>query len=1261
MADNLDNVSKAEQEIEQQTQQTNQDQDTPAAETQQENTPTNEENNDESNANSNEIQEDNTPQPTQDEATLEPGNGVSVSDETPTISENNEQNSPGASVTGDSNEEIVNQVNGEHPNVQPEEAKTTENNEQNSPGASITGDSNEEIVNQVNEEQPNVQPEEAKTTENKEQNSPGASVTGDSNEEIVNQVNQEQPNVRPEEAETTENIQKQAESIDKVDEPNTKPDQESTATESNQQSNEENSDPNTPKDTAITIEEIPYMSPDLGEITQKYGNIPRDELPQYVPPENNPEVMNLDKLMGAIESGETELESTAEPPTLFARPELQENYKKISELKTKLIDEEFEPYVDNFEREVQDDVLMIGKVSLEEIQEEEMRLKAEHIEYQQQQATMQKKLQEEILLKEEGAKKNVVKYIKEKQKSVRKREAANLQMNRIQQDHLHKSFKRAENQLMTALERRKGEVKTLYGDLIMADNAYGGSKGRRWKVDWDKTPQPIQVKVKCVRAIKDKLPVGRYVVMVSMYDRLGGHVLRWSNLKGQQWGGATLPVSHDGNFFNVDMKFNQSVFTVCPSKPDVRPGMILVFELFILRGEVTPVDRVVGWGCFPICDAKFNIIEGRYKCPLIRGDVDPSIDKHTKIEALLTHDIDYWLGNIYFEVIKLPRYLAGQKEYEVELQFSSNMIAFPDRTRVVEETKDGEKPVFGSRVNLQTDGESRRDSLISAISTGSDSKDNKNDQADEKRVGKIGKSGFQTDPTSVVMSRKLLEGTASEKDDDSDDESDIDETFMQNKDEDFQPIPGEPGLYYKRHLNNPIDVYARKYYTMLPKTQILRTMQKRKLTYQEELEQHTMAVQTPFSNKARPDQDSNEKMDYVGRQFLAELGLSQWRSREFWVMFVMFILVFFARMYAHYIGQYVYIITWLSIFPSRFEFKPYTVTLTYQDSLLHTRQEMLVVLFGPGTDIVIFILLVISSWASQRIFGSFPSLGSKFTIAFGIETILDPLLILIVDCATGRFSSKIEQIGGNYVNGTLIGSKSVVTPVGDAFKLYNHFLNLQQSGAVGILLTSFLYIFTIFIGCAILYMYFLRLHNNGRMLDVYQRLHGGPGDFFIPHDLEISNEELNFICRKAEKWRGEEGERRKVAVYDYVWEEEQMEENEWGEVIESTDKGKRETTTHLSIHSLHLDGLRELYRHFLRLPDGAIVEVFGDMGIVGMDDKVRQAIQRGAQDVENLLGSQPNIRQSQASLRSRKSRPPSRVSLRSQTGDNTSMKDIPPV
>ena len=54
------------------------------------------------------------------------------------------------------------------------------------------------------------------------------------------------------------------------------------------------------------------------------------------------------------------------------------------------------------------------------------------------------------------------------------------------------------------------------------------------------------------------------------------------------------------------------------------------------------------------------------------------------------------------------------------------------------------------------------------------------------------------------------------------------------------------------------------------------------------------------------------------------------------------------------------------------------------------------------------------------------------------------------------------------------------------------------------------------------------------------RLHAPEADFFVPFDLEISNQELSFICSKAEQWRGEEGERRKVAVYDYVWEEEDV-------------------------------------------------------------------------------------------------------------------------
>ena len=63
----------------------------------------------------------------------------------------------------------------------------------------------------------------------------------------------------------------------------------------------------------------------------------------------------------------------------------------------------------------------------------------------------------------------------------------------------------------------------------------------------------------------------------------------------------------------------------------------------------------------------------------------------------------------------------------------------------------------------------------------------------------------------------------------------------------------------------------------------------------------------PFAEKGRMASGTNKKLQYVGRQFMAELGLSEWRSREFWGMLMMFIIVFFIRMYNHYIGQWMFL------------------------------------------------------------------------------------------------------------------------------------------------------------------------------------------------------------------------------------------------------------------------------------------------------------------------------------------------------------------
>ncbi len=48
------------------------------------------------------------------------------------------------------------------------------------------------------------------------------------------------------------------------------------------------------------------------------------------------------------------------------------------------------------------------------------------------------------------------------------------------------------------------------------------------------------------------------------------------------------------------------------------------------------------------------------------------------------------------------RYLAGQKEFEVELEFSAGILSYPDRVNTGgEEYRDGEVPVPGSLPDLQ--------------------------------------------------------------------------------------------------------------------------------------------------------------------------------------------------------------------------------------------------------------------------------------------------------------------------------------------------------------------------------------------------------------------------------------------------------------------------------------------------------------------------------------------------------------------------------
>lgn len=85
----------------------------------------------------------------------------------------------------------------------------------------------------------------------------------------------------------------------------------------------------------------------------------------------------------------------------------------------------------------------------------------------------------------------------------------------------------------------------------------------------------------------------------------------------------------------------------------------------------------------------------------------------------------------------------------------------------------------------------------------------------------------------------------------------------------------------------------------------------------------------------------------------------------------------------------------------RFKFFPHTVELCYQNSLLQTSEELVVVVVGPLTLNAGLLLMVLIRWVCQQRFDSFPSFLSKFIIALGLWTVLDPLAVFIVDSFLG--------------------------------------------------------------------------------------------------------------------------------------------------------------------------------------------------------------------------------------------------------------------
>ncbi|XP_065484000.1 uncharacterized protein LOC135985007 [Caloenas nicobarica] len=777
------------------------------------------------------------------------------------------------------------------------------------------------------------------------------------------------------------------------------------------------------------------------------------------------------------------------------------------------------------------------------------------------------------------------------------------------------------------------EMVASFGNLADVNTGLNGAAGPCGKADCSKTPQLIEIHVKCLRGVKDKVPKGHYTLKVSVLSCLGGGSLEWPKLKEQPQARTTLPVSHNGNFYDAEIYFGQSIQTVLPPRKAVKPGMVFLFELFLLRGARTWIDREVGWGAFPLCDNNFNALEGKFKCPFLRGHYDSKIDRFKKIENFISQDLDNWLCNLYFQIIKLPQGSDKQNKCDMHLHLPPELLTYSsiaEKNGVSEKVE--QSGPQGQPLTSPKDPDTHKGSIPTVV------------KEVEKQFN-AAKGGEACVSEEAGRKREELKMLPAEDDFYQDCCCSADErcaSFWPKKGQGVHGkkdvkvlervqrrapnlVTGLEGMSYEEQLRNlglsslekrrlrgnliafynflrrRIGDEGADLFSLIDQNTALDQCYQEKSDpgnnaspeegktsaesnfYLEELEKYTFSVCRHSAAEVKLSRQVVERFHFMVYAAFSELGSARWRSGDFWLLLLLLVLLWFVRLYLHYLSQWLFLQA-ISVPVTKFQLFPHTVELVYQNSLLQTSEELVMVVVGPLTLNAGLLLMVLIRWVCQQLFDSFPSFLSKFIIAMGLWTVLDPLAVFIVDSFLGRLGNSVEK------------------PIADAAKLYWVFLRAEESGIPGALITVMLYTILFIISSTVLYLYFLRLYSEGWLLDVFRRIHSEEGTFFVPLDLEISIQELSYIMKRAEQWRGINGERRMVAVCDYIWKDHTSKPGvsscdlqHQDEIPDSAATSRGSTTVHISVHTVHLSGFQELYRHFLRLPDGAIVEAFGDI------------------------------------------------------------------
>lgn len=889
-------------------------------------------------------------------------------------------------------------------------------------------------------------------------------------------------------------------------------------------------------------------------------------------------------------------------------------------------------YKTELERAARAEQVTLGLLSPEEVAEREAALEDARVREAAREAERFARREAALALRQSRAKARVVQDKAAAARAVRSQEIQALESRAEVEAAVRRAYREARAALAAELRRQQAVVMERFG--VLEEQPQGSLARARLakqqiRVAWSHVPQPLRLTVHQVRGVKNRVPRGRYVLLATLWDRLGGRPLRWSRMsvgagagsyRGLARPASTRPVRHAGRFYSTELDFQgQQVHTLCPAAIDLAPSNCIVLELFLLGGKRSPVDRVVAWTALPCSDSDLRPVEGRFLLPMLRGEVDLDVDQFSKMEQRWGRDLDNWLGNLYVEVARVPREQIGDGdrlvgEFDVEIGYTSEVLRLrQSRLRsaaaaaAAEEQASRERPGEG-RPLLGDLGDGRDNSSganpAGAAARGSlrrrqggrfgrparktqEQLDEEWDQAgsgadDDDQRGSANDGGDGVG-RSLLAGRRPKRGKASTED------GGLLSAAWESDEEAEDEWEGGVGAVTNR-IRAKTDAKRGRVERAVPGASRSAAPSRWKLKPLANLASYGYAVSKQEARgigRGRRLGEGRRKGVYLRQELWGDLlprgcgtrcCTCRWNTTAALQLLVL-IIALYLRAHVHYIGQ------WLFLQAQRIpvyelSLVPWGMVLKYVGSVLPMEMELGIVIVGPLTVLLMFGILCAICFVLFRLTGHIPETVSRFVAFAGVAAVLDPLLILVADLASLNFGCDDPTLHPACVAD--FTSAQCRCFEGDMFKLYYRFLRTEGSGVVGVTLTVFVYAVEMLLAGFLLYGFLVNLHLDGRMLDLYRRIHAPDSAFRQPLDLELSLAELGWVVDKARRWDMQDKVVRRVAVCEYV-------------LTDPLDPSFREVTNHLVIYNATLGGTRELFRHFLQLPDGTLVEVFGDL------------------------------------------------------------------